>query len=307
MPKKKMPAGKRGSMFDKFKKFLNAMTETPRAAVELGGMHVGWPFIRARMPAGDGHPVLFFPGFLTADGYTSALRERVAEAGFKTYSWDGGFNLGLDADTAQHLAARLREVYAENGGQKVSLVGYSLGGIYARELAREFPDMVRSVITLGTPFGQMDNPAEATSAMLEKIYKLFTRDSVHENIADIGDRCLTPPPVPVTSIFSRHDGIARWQASLNPDGHEVENVEVYGSHLGMTVNPLTMAVVVDRLAQAGSGAWKPFVPHPDLAAGYPEQGAWPLPVNPRWRMDAHKGESLFGAKPAARKNAPPSP
>src|SRR6218665_4222611 len=106
---------------DKFKKFFDAMTETPRAAAEFGGMHLGWRCIKGRMPAGDGHPVLFFPGFLTTDGYTSALRERVTEAGFKTYSWDNGFKLGLDADTAKHLADRLREVYAEKGNQKGSL------------------------------------------------------------------------------------------------------------------------------------------------------------------------------------------
>lgn len=287
---------------DKFKKFFDAVTETPRAAAEFGGMHLGWRFIKDRVPKGDGHPVLFFPGFLTTDGYTSALRERVAEAGFKTYSWDGGFNLGLDADTAKHLASRLREVYAENGNQKVSLVGYSLGGIYARELAREFPDMVRAVITLGTPFGRMDAPSEATSLPLEKIYRFFTQESVHEGKPDIGLRCLTPPPVPVTSVFSRSDGVVQWQAALNPLAKHAENIEVFGSHMGMTVNPLTMAVVIDRLSQKPA-AWKPFAAHPDLVRGYPAQGNWPLPQNPKWDLKGKKDASLFGVKDATAARA----
>lgn len=293
-------------MHDKFKKFFNIMTETPRALAEYGGMHLGWKYLQGRVPQGDGHPVLFLPGFLTTDTYTSALRERVGEAGFKTYGWDAGFNLGLDEDTARHLADRLRQVYAENGNRKVSLVGYSLGGIYARELAREFPDIVRGVVTLGTPFGRMDDPSSATPLPLEKIYRLFTEHSVHDGMADIGPRCLTPPPVPVTSVFSRTDGVAEWQAALNPKAPQAENVEVYGSHLGMTVNPLTMAVVIDRLAQA-EGAWKPFKPHPDLARGYPAQSDLPLPENPKWDMKGKTNASLFGIKPAGSSGQPKNP
>lgn len=277
----------------KVKKLFNIITEAHRAALELGGLYAGWGMIRDKLPKGDGHPVLFFPGFLTNDGYTSALRERVADAGFKTYTWDNGYNLGLDADTATHLAQRLKQVFDENGGKKVSLVGYSLGGLYARELAREFPEMVRSVVTLGTPFGNMDNPSEATSLPLEKIYHFFTPGSAHLSQADIGARSLTPPPVPTTSIYSRNDGVVKWQSSLNPKAAKVENIEVYGSHLGMTVNPLTMATVIDRLAQKPSG-WKAFVPHPDLAAGYPAAKEVPLPAHPKWSAKGRKGASLFG-------------
>lgn len=295
-------------MGDRFRKFFNIATEAQRAAAEWGGMHVGWPFVRRRVPKGDGHPVLFFPGFLTTDGYTSALRERVAEAGFKTYTWEGGFNLGLDPETARHVAQRLREVYEENGRRKVSLVGYSLGGLYARELAREFPDMVRSVVTLGTPFGRMDDPSQATPLPLEKIYRFFTRDSVHDGHADIGARCLTPPPVPVTSVYSRGDGVAEWKACLNPRAKQVENVEVYGSHLGMTVNPLAIAVVVDRLAQP-EGKWKVFKPHPDLAPAYPSARDVVLPENPHWSFKGREEAHLFGtgADDKRRGDEPPKP
>lgn len=288
----------------RFRKFFNVLTEAQRAAVEWGGMHVAWSYVRERLPKGDGHPVLFFPGFLTTDGYTSALRERVAEAGFKTYSWDAGFNLGLDAETAQHVAQRLHEIYAENGGRKVSLVGYSLGGLYARELAREFPDMVRSVVTLGTPFGRMDDPSQASPLPIEKIVRFFTKNSMHDDHAAIGARCLTPPPVPTTSVYSRNDGVAEWEASLNPKTKLAENVEVYGSHLGMTVNPLTIAVVIDRLSQK-EGVWKKFTPPSDLAFGYPAQGGVKLPKNPRWSFAGKKGHRFFGG--AAGKPPPENP
>lgn len=290
----------------KFRKFFNVLTEAQRAAVEWGGMHIGWPFIRERLPQGDGHPVLFFPGFLTTDGYMSPLRERVAEAGFKTYSWDGGFNLGLDAETAAHVAQRLKDVYDENGGRKVSLVGYSLGGFYARELAREFPEMVRGVVTLGTPFGRMDDTSQASPLPIDKIIRFFTRDNVHDAQADIGARCLTPPPVPTTSVYSRNDGVAEWQASLNPRAKQAENVEVYGSHLGMTVNPLTMAVVIDRLAQR-EGAWHKFSPHPDLHRAYPVPEKDSLPKNPRWSLKGKKDARIFGTASAQARKAQDAP
>jgi pimeloyl-ACP methyl ester carboxylesterase len=289
-----------------FRKFFNILTEAQRAAVEWGGMHIGWPYVRDRLPQGDGHPVLFFPGFLTTDGYTSSLRERATEAGFKTYSWEGGFNLGLDAETAEHVARRLHEVYAENGGRKVSLVGYSLGGLYARELAREFPDMVRSVVTLGTPFGRMDDTSQASPLPVDKIIRFFTRDSVHDAQADIGARCLTPPPVPTTSIYSLNDGVAEWQASLNPKAKQAENIEVYGSHLGMTVNPLTIAVVIDRLAQP-EGGWKKFSPHPDFTRAYPEARKTDLPKNPRWSLKGKKDARIFGMQQANGRKSKDTP
>lgn len=287
-------------MDDKFRKFFNVVTEAQRAAAEWGGLKLGWSFIEPRLPKGDGHPVLFFPGFLTTDGYTSALRERVEQAGFKAYTWEGGFNLGFDEETAAHVAARLREVFEENGGRKVSLVGYSLGGFYARELAREFPEMVRGVITLGTPFGRMDDTSQASPLPIDKLIRFFTKNSVHDGHADIGARCLTPPPVPTTSVYSRGDGVAEWQASLNPRAKQTENVEVYGSHLGMTVNPLTIAVVIDRLAQK-EGAWKKFTPPADLSAGYPDAADVKLPKNPRWSFAGRKDAHLFGDLAQARK------
>ena len=279
-------------MNDKFRKFFNVVTEAHRAAAEWGGMKIGWPFVQRRLPKGDGHPVLFFPGFLTTDGYTSALRERVEEAGFRAYTWEGGFNLGFDEETAAHVAARLREVYAQNGGRKVSLVGYSLGGFYARELAREYPEMVRAVVTLGTPAGMVGKPGSSSPA-LEQLYALFNPKSEHENL-DLQIRGATPPPVPTTGIYSKLDGIVWWESCLNPAAPQTENIEVRSGHLGMIANMPAVIALMDRLAQK-EGDWRPFDGSKYGAEKYPAVPANDdLPANPQWTAQNAKSRPLFG-------------
>lgn len=292
-------------MLKRLREIFNSATELQRAALEFGALQASWPVIKQTLPKGDGHPVLFLPGFMTSDVFTAPLQSRVAERGFKVYGWENGFNMGFDEKTAEHLKKRLKEIYDENGGQKVTIVGHSLGGIFARELAREFPDMVRGVITMGTPFGKMDDPAEATSEHLNKLYEFFNPDSVHKDMEDIGARGLTPPAVPTTSLFSRDDGVVNWKHTLNPACPEAENIEVYGSHMGMTVNPLTIAAVVDRLAQK-EGEWKPFDRKKYMMLLYPK-GAdeADIPANPGFKHD--KKDSLFDKKQDKKPKLPKPP
>lgn len=281
-------------MLKRLRDMFNSATEMHRAGAEFAALQASWPLIKDTLPKGDGHPVLFLPGFLTSDVFTQPLQNRVEERGYKTYGWKNGFNMGFDEKTAAHLKSRLKQIFDENNGQKVTLVGHSLGGIYARELAREFPDMVRDVITLGTPFGMMDDTARATSQYLANVYNFFNPSSVHTEIEDIGARGLTPPSVPTTSLFSRNDGVVDWKAALNPKAKDAENIEVYGSHIGMTFNPLTIAAVIDRLAQK-EGDWKPFDRKKYLMLMYPK-GAddKELPANPNYKFDRKKQKSLFG-------------
>ena len=283
-------------MFRKLKQIFNSTTELHRAAWEYTTLQWSWNGLKSKLPEGDGHPVLFFPGFMTSDTFTAPLRNCVEEKGYKTYGWDKGINFGFDEATAEHLKKRLKQVFDENGGRKVTLVGHSLGGVYARELAREFPEMVRGVVTMGTPFGMMDDPESATSKRLSQIYKFFNPESVDAGHADIRDRGLTPPPVPTTSLYSKDDGIVVWKAALNPSAPQAENIEVYGSHLGMTCNPMTVAAVLDRLAQK-EGEWKPFDPKVYQSIIFPANDTeGPLPDNPQWQADPKK-KSMFGKKP----------
>jgi pimeloyl-ACP methyl ester carboxylesterase len=147
------------------------------------------------------------------------------------------------------LRARLRGLF-ELEGRKISLVGWSLGGVYARELAKEMPESVRCVITLGSPFA---GPPQATNA-----WWLFERVSGHPKPDAAMQAALREsPPVPTTSIYSRTDGIVAWQCSLNPPGPLAENIEVHASHIGLGLNPLAMVAIADRLAQ-DPARWTPF-------------------------------------------------
>jgi hypothetical protein len=243
--------------------------------------------------------VLFLPGFLSTDkGMTHFLREVVAEKGYDVYGWDNGRNMGFDDATGEALEKRLKEVFDKSGGKKVTLIGHSLGGVYARELAREFPEMVRGVITMGSPFGMLGDVDKGAYETVRKTYDFFNPGTSPLEDADFEERCLTPPSVPTTSIFSKGDGIVKWQASLNPTAKDTENVEVHGSHIGMACNPLSVVVILDRLAQP-EGTWAPFdakkYPHVEFPQTTPI-----LPANPGHKHD----KSIFKGKQGPTGNGP---
>jgi pimeloyl-ACP methyl ester carboxylesterase len=204
-----------------------------------------------RAPKGDGHPVLALPGFLASDLSMAPMRRYLSELGYDTYAWRMGRNTGGIARMRAALRDRLAEIHAASG-RKVSVVGWSLGGVYARDLALQAPDMVRSVVTLGSPFA---NDVRATNAT--RLYEALSGEGVEDNpelrAAISGDL-----PVPVTSIYSRSDGIVNWRTCLLRPSDTAENIEVYlASHVGLGVNPAALWAVADRLAQA-EGEFKQF-------------------------------------------------
>ena len=139
--------------------------------------------------------------------------------------------------------------------KKVSLVGWSLGGLYARELAKLAPRDVRLVITLGTPF---TGHPKATNAW--RLYEFVAGHKI--GAPEMHEPLRAPPPVPTTSIFSRTDGIVAWPCCIEKEGARVENIEVESSHFGMGLNPAVLYAIADRLAQP-VGKWRPF----DRSAG----------------------------------------
>ena len=161
-------------------------------------------------PRGDGHSVVVFPGLAASDVSTLPLRAFLAERGYKPHGWDLRFNLGPREGVLERSLERVRSSRAARG-RKVSLVGWSLGGVYAREIAKLAPDDVRCVITLGTPF--TGNP-RANNAW--RIYELASGHGLDD--ADQWRRVREAPPVPTTSIFSRSDGIVAWQCCLQARG-----------------------------------------------------------------------------------------
>ena len=218
--------------------------EWPRAAFEAATLPAAWPVLRSA-PRGDGHPVLVLPGYWAGDGSTAALRAYLRALGHRAHRWGLGWNLGLEDGVGGQLLARLDALHARYG-RAVSLVGWSLGGVYARELAKLAPARVRQVVTLGSPFQLNSGGAGWLASM------------VHGRAAQRpGRRIADPPPVPSTAIVSRSDGIAGYHACLEPLGPRTENLEVPGSHIGLGVNPLVLFAIADRLAQP-EGAWKSF-------------------------------------------------
>jgi len=204
-----------------------------------------------RAPRGDGHPVLALPGFLASDLSMVPMRRYLRELGYDAHAWRMGRNIGGLARMRDALRVRLAEIHAATR-RKVSLVGWSLGGVYARDLALQVPDLVRCVITLGSPFA---NDVRATNAT--RLYETLSGESLDDYVelygAIAGDL-----PVPATSIYSRSDGIVNWRTCLLRASERSENIEVYfASHVGLTVNPSVLWAVADRLAQP-EGEFQPF-------------------------------------------------
>jgi hypothetical protein len=222
-----------------------------RAFWEFGALLPAWPLL-SRAPRGDGHAVMVFPGLSANDATTVPLRHYIQSLNYKPWGWEQGVNFGPRAGVLEEARDSLSRTFASTG-RKVSLIGWSLGGVYARELAKEMPDKVRCVITLGTPFA---GSHKATNAW--RIYELTSGRSVERESENYD--LPAAPPVPTTSIYSRSDGVVAWQASIqapSATNPHTENIEVLASHIGMGVNPSAWWAVADRLAQP-EGGWKPF-------------------------------------------------
>jgi pimeloyl-ACP methyl ester carboxylesterase len=219
-----------------------------------------------RAPKGDGHPVLTLPGFLASDLSMAPMRRYLKELGYDAYAWKMGRNIGGVSRLRAALRDRLAEIH-ESSGRKVSVVGWSLGGVYARDLALQAPDMVRYVVTLGSPFA---NDVRATNAT--RLYEALSGETVDDN-PELSRAIAGDLPVPTTSIYSRADGVVNWHTCLLRPSDTAENIEVYlASHVGLGVNPAALWAVADRLAQA-EGQFSQFDRSGPFAIAYapPEQ------------------------------------
>jgi len=235
-----------------------------RAIWELGFSLTATPLLMTA-PRGDGHPVLVLPGFLVSDVSTTMLRRYLSALGYDTYGWELGRNLGGVRRMRAKLRARLSEIHARTG-KTVTLIGWSLGGVYARDLAHAMPAAVRSVITLGSPFSRSRNASNITD-----IYEMVSGEGEwddrmsdrHEFDAIGGDL-----PMPSTSIWSKIDGVVSWETSVLRSNARTENIEVVGaSHVGLGVNAPVLWAVADRLALP-EGTFTPFARRGPFAIAY---------------------------------------
>jgi pimeloyl-ACP methyl ester carboxylesterase len=228
-------------------------TEPARSAADAGALVAAFPLLM-RAPRGEPHPVLVLPGLLATDSSTTLLRRFVERLGYPSAGWNLGRNRGPTRRVVQGLP-RLLEQVAGRWGQPVSIVGWSLGGIFARRLALRSPDLVRQVITLGSPFGtEADRLGRSPG---EQAYRRLSPRHVADRLYPAGTADEVRLPVPSTAVYSRWDGIVDWRQCRQPPGPRAESVGVRASHLGLGHHPAVLWIVADRLAQA-PGEWRPF-------------------------------------------------
>jgi pimeloyl-ACP methyl ester carboxylesterase len=222
--------------------WLLMLAET-RAMFEFNSSLLLSPLLM-RAPRGDGHPVLALPGFLASDLSMAPMRRYLKELGYDAQAWNMGRNFGGVHSKRKALRELVSRIF-ESSGRKVSIVGWSLGGVYARDLALQAPDMVRAIITLGSPFADDIRATNAT-----RLYEMLSGEGV-DDIPEIREAIAGDMPVPATSIYSRTDGIVNWRTSLLRPSATAENIEVHlASHIGLGVNPAALWAIADRLAQA---------------------------------------------------------
>lgn len=217
-----------------------ALRLEPTGALEtlrlVGGSHR-----LARAPRGDGHVVIDLPGWQAPEASMAPLRGYLRLLGYDARGWGLGTNAGdPEGDTRRFVA--IAERAAEESGAPVSLVGWSLGGVIARETARERPDLVRRVVTFGTP--ALGGPSYTVGAQSwgEEVCAEAERVTAQRDAAD-------PLRVPVTAIFSRRDGVVSWRACVDRTSPGADHVEVGSTHLGLGLDPDVWHVVSQRLAR----------------------------------------------------------
>ena len=237
------------------------LMEGQRAALE--GLSVPpASLLLARAPRGDGMPVLVLPGFMASDTSTRVLRRYLMRQDYSAHAWRLGRNVGPRDGVEEKMLERV-ETLSERFGAPVSIIGWSLGGIYARELAKKLPHRVKQVITLGSPFADISRGSHAKpffDLLAQRGERRRSRTGQAANPPRARRRpedIAVPPDVPSTAIFTKTDGVVHWENCLEPDAPHTENIEISGSHCGLGMNPTVLYAIAERLSQP-AGNWRPF-------------------------------------------------
>lgn len=229
------------------------VTEPFRGLADAVLMPIARPLLK-NAPRGDGHGVLVFPGLLASDRSTAPLRGYLRDRGYYVRGWRLGRNLGPSEDVLAGLPRALRDLTERTGGP-ITLIGWSLGGIYARHMALEHPDLVRQVITLGSPFGVAHGHRTRADQTFDRFRIIHARPRIAMDKSRLADEL----SVPSTALYSRMDGVVPWRACIGPETELHQNIEVRCSHLGFGFDPATLWCLADRLAQPADG-WERFRP-----------------------------------------------
>ena len=237
-------------------------TDFARSIWEFGAFASTWPALASAPVSTDAQPVLILPGFTTSDLTTTPLRTTLRNLGYPTYGWGLGVNIGPTARILRGIRAKLDEVY-EKHGQPVSLIGWSLGGVFARELARETPEKVRQVITLVSPF-RLQSPSQSRATPAFNVAAHLHAKKLEVPLEADAE----PLTMPSTAFYSRLDGVVSWQVCREEPTELSQSIEVLSSHLGIGHNVAAVWGVADRLAMP-AGELTPFRPPTWLRAAFP--------------------------------------
>lgn len=234
-----------------------ALSELHRSAAELATVPVAWPWMR-KVPKGQGEPILLLPPFTTADWSTSLLRKYLASIGYTPYKWRQGTNVNAlhlrDYSGAMNsmetalagLNTRLPKISERHQGKPVTLIGWSLGGVLARKLASQRPDLVKRVITLGSPMGDVrDIPLVQSLMWYRKADVTAEQAAAWMDFIDVDHQ-----DVPVDVLYSNGDGIVTPEMATSHNQGQVTNIKVAASHIGFGANPLVFRLLAQRLALA---------------------------------------------------------
>jgi pimeloyl-ACP methyl ester carboxylesterase len=228
--------------------------ELPRVAGEYG-VSRALDLVRRPRATGNRRPVLVIPGFMAEDWMTGRLRDHLARHGYAVHGWANGRNIGLTDKKIDGLIARFEDL-RDRYDEPISIVGWSFGGLLARWLAHTYPDDVRQIICLGSPW-RADGEKTRATAMFEKSRE---RNGISDRARPmVGLARNEPVPVPVTAVWSKTDGIVPWRGCrvAGSTAPPAENISVLASHFGMVASPLVLAIVVDRLGQEVDD-WRPY-------------------------------------------------
>lgn len=229
---------------------LLALTEPARAVVDVAAMTVARP-VTAASAKGDGEPVLILPGFMAGDRSTAPLRRFLRNQDWTPYRWRMGRNIGPTPDVLYGLSSSVSSL-ARRHHRPVALIGWSLGGLYARNLAINHPELVSKVITLASPFA-LDQRSDST---VDRLYHAMS-DRHHPDVPDVDGGA--PLGLPATSVYTKADGIVPWKSCVLQEDHHSENIEVFSSHIGLGFNPAVHYLIADRLSQDPDD-WQRFDP-----------------------------------------------
>ena len=232
----------------------------PRGLLEMALLPASLPLLM-NAPAGDGHPVLLVPGFMASESSLVALKLFLQNKGYDVHTWGLGRNMGFRSKHANALPQKIRYLHHVTG-KKVSLVGWSLGGVFSMYGAQQALDCVRCVITLGSPVS-VDAACSQSPNAIKALYRLVSHRlgaSAHvmqPRAKDMRERRRLA--IPTSCLYSLSDGVVPPQeATIDGDPALHENIRIAGSHIGLGFNGIVLAVVADRLAQPEDN-WKPFV------------------------------------------------